>query len=507
MKSQLFPHQVEALEGLRQSLARGHSRVMLQAPTAFGKTILAAAIVERAREKGNTVGFIAPFTVLIDQTYDKFVREGVTEVGVMQADHELTDERQPVQVISVDTLRSRVQRQHRKDRKEDEDAPVPYPDFDVVIIDEAHRNSKFIRQWMADKPEQIFVGLSATPWSRGLGNIYTDLVRPVTMDKLIDDGFLSSFRVYAPKAVDLKGVKVSSTGEYDTKELSKLMSDDGLVGEIVETWQKLGNDEPTLVFAVDRLHAQSISQRFEAANISCGYVDGFTKFEDRRDILRKFRTGDIKIIVNVGVYTTGMDEDVRCIVLARPVRSAILHVQIIGRGLRTAEGKSHCLILDLAGNHHRLGFATECGLDKMDTTDRGYVEARAGGKSEPKPCSKCGTLRLPTQKSLACLECGHVPDPQSSLTEKKGELVELTFEQRRAQIREQQRFYSGLVYLGIQRGYKPGWAANAYKKRYGSWPPKYLDREPGPVTEDVKKFDTYLRIKYMKGMGKRRAKA
>lgn len=158
MISALRPHQTRALAMLRQSLGRGYRRPMLQAPTGAGKTILAAAIVEGALSKGNRVTFVVPALSLIDQTVQSFWREGIQDVGVIQANHELTNPARMVQVASVQTLQRRT-----------------FPESDVVVIDEAHRWFRLFERWMSDLFfERVpFIGLSATPWTRGLENTLT----------------------------------------------------------------------------------------------------------------------------------------------------------------------------------------------------------------------------------------------------------------------------------------------------------------------------------------------
>jgi DNA repair protein RadD len=129
-----------------------------QAPTGFGKTLLAAQIAQSALDKGKRVAFVVPKLNLIDQTVDAFAAEGIRAVGVMQGHHPLTDAEQPVQVISAQTLA-------RRER----------PQVDLVIIDECHELHKAILQWITDSDWAAipFIGLSATPWTAGWGAIST----------------------------------------------------------------------------------------------------------------------------------------------------------------------------------------------------------------------------------------------------------------------------------------------------------------------------------------------
>ena len=150
----LWPHQARAIEELRRSLQAGHRRPMLQAPTGFGKTLTAAQIIQRALDKGKSVAFTVPSINLIDQTVAAFEAEGIHCLGVLQGAHPRTDREAPVQICSVQTLTRRKRL-----------------DVDLVLVDEAHGLYRDVLRWMADCPSVPFVGLSATPWSRGLGQI------------------------------------------------------------------------------------------------------------------------------------------------------------------------------------------------------------------------------------------------------------------------------------------------------------------------------------------------
>src|SRR6478736_2276677 len=178
----LHPHQELALAQLRESLRSGHRRPLIQSPTGSGKTVLAAAIVEGALAKGKRVIFTVPKLSLIDQTVERFNEDGIRAIGVVQGFHPDTDGTQPVQVCSIQTLRRRK-----------------LPDADIVLIDEAHEVHDFYRTWMGmpEWQKTPFIGLTATPWTKGLGKLYDDLIVPTTTAEMIDKGFLSKFKVFA----------------------------------------------------------------------------------------------------------------------------------------------------------------------------------------------------------------------------------------------------------------------------------------------------------------------
>jgi DNA repair protein RadD len=317
MKRELRPHQAKAIEMLRQSLGSGKRRPVLQAPTGFGKTLLAAAVVEGALAKKKRVIFTVPALSLVDQTVKAFWDDGVRDVGVIQGTNVMTDWSRPVQVASVQTLQRR-----------------PIAEADVVLIDECHRWFDFYAKWMTDPAWQSkpFIGLSATPWTRGLGQYFDDLIIAATPQDLISEGYLSPFRVFAPSHPDLTGVRTVA-GDYDQGDLSGVMSDAPLVADIVDTWLQRAENRSTFCFAVDRAHAKHLQAKFAEAGVSTGYIDAYTPISERSEIERKFHDGNIRVVCNVGCLTTGIDWDVRCIVLARPTKSEILFVQIIGRGL------------------------------------------------------------------------------------------------------------------------------------------------------------------------------
>lgn len=371
MSRDLRPHQVEMMDRLRKSLSTGHRRPMIQAPTGAGKTVVAAAIVKGALAKGKRVLFVVPALSLIDQTVRSFWTEGIRDVGVIQGDHPKTDATRPVQVASIQTLQRRA-----------------IPRFDIVAIDEAHRWFEMLGVWMK-APEWAsvpFVGLSATPWTKGLGKFYDDLIQVTTTAELIKAGYLSPFRVYAPSHPDLSAVRTVA-GDYHEGDLGEAMNQVALVADVVETWVKHGENRPTFMFGVDRAHAKHLQTRFEGAGVPCGYIDAFTNGPEREGLFRRFTAGDLRAIASVGCLTTGVDLDVRCIVLARPTKSEMLFTQIIGRGLRTAPGKVDCLVLDHSDTHLRLGFVTDIRKDKLDDgRERQKAEAKQRPQALPKEC-------------------------------------------------------------------------------------------------------------------------
>ena len=474
----LRDYQQTAIDRLQAALNDGAKRPVIQAPTGAGKTVIAAALVNQARTEDKRVLFCVPALSLIDQTVERFRANGIWDIGVIQAQHEMTDRRQPVQICSVQTLARRS-----------------LPLANLVIIDECHVMFKLYDRWMG-LPEWAnvpFVGLTATPWSKGMGAAgrWDRLIVGTTTEELIERKHLSDFKCYAPAHPDLSGVK-TVLGDYEIKGLGEAMDKKMLVADIVSTWLERGQGRSTICFAVNRVHAKHIETQFKAAGVAAEYMDAFTEMDERSDIISRFGRGETKVICNVGVLTTGFDADVRCIILARPTKSEILYTQMIGRGLRTAEGKDHCLILDHSDTTIRLGFVTDIHKDHLDEGKSGkpIVERKA---PLPKECGSCHFLKSP--KTLICPACGFQPTPQNQVETAKGELYELgrgkVIKPNEIHPAEMQRWYSDMVRYASLRGYKKGWAYYAFQDKFKHSPPRWLIEQPSNmISPDV---DSWIR--------------
>jgi superfamily II DNA or RNA helicase len=184
----------------------------------------------------------------------------------------------------------------------------------------------------------------------------------------------------------------------------------------------------------------------------------------------------------------------------------MLFQQIIGRGLRIADGKDHCLILDHSSTHLRLGFVTEID-EKYETLCDGKPKdkAKANEKDEPLPkdCPKCHFLKPP--KVSTCPACGFKPERQSDIEHTDGDLAELRAKKlnKSLTINEKSDFLAELRHYGMQKSYKPGWAANKYRERFGVWPNKIPEQPPKVPGLEVLGWITHLNIK----SGFRRARA
>jgi len=475
----LRPHQTAALDGLKHSLMTGHRRPLLQAPTGAGKTVIAAHIVAGALAKHKRIAFCVPSIGLVDQTFERFRENGIDPalMGVIQADHPWKRSNAPVQIATAQTLA-------RRDR----------PQTDVVVIDEAHIRFGVYEAWMTDPEWQAvpFIGLTATPWAKGLGLLFDDLIKPTSLKELIDLGHLSKFRVFAPDHPDLTGVKTVA-GDYHEGQLGERMNKPVLVANIVETWLTRGEGRPTLCFATGRAHAKAIHEEFASVHVPAAYVDADTTREERETIGKQLAAGEVKVVVNIGTLTTGIDWDVRCLILARPTKSESLFVQIVGRALRTAPGKADAIILDHSDTHLRLGMVTDVDRDELDDGKPKKATGSDGEeRSEPLPweCKDCHAV-VPARVNTCC-ECGFVRKPRSHVESRDGELRELGTRKASKPVTVQDQIaamgktavYGQLLFVADERGRSEGWAAHTYREIFGTWPrglSKHTAFEPNPL--------------------------
>jgi DNA repair protein RadD len=450
-----------ALDLLRESLRTGHRRPILQLPTGAGKTRIAAEIINGALIKGRRAIFVIPRQVLIEQTVAAFDREGIWNVGVIQGKNFRTNPNAPVQIAMAQTLARRE-----------------IPPADVVIVDECHLQFKSVTKWIADPAWQSvpFIGLSATPWAKGLGKSYDDLLMPVSIQELIGEGYLSTFRVFAPPAPDLGNVRISK-GDFHEGDLSDACDTKELVADIVKTWFEKGENRPTLCYGIDRKHAQHLEERFAEAGVRVEYIDCDVKMYDREDIFERFRAGKTKIISNVATLDTGLDlPNIGCIIDARPTKSRIRFVQTIGRGLRPSPGKDHLIVLDHAGNHQRLGLVTDIHCGDLDNGENGRAYDKDSRVAAPtiKLCPDCNCVLPP--RARECPACGFQILAVSPIIERDGELVELgsrltgSIGDRHSQeCAKKDLWHGALVKIAKQKGYAKahGWAAHKFREKFG----------------------------------------
>ena len=439
---------------------------------------MAIDIINRALEKGKRVLFVVDRLTLIDQTSREFDQHGLDH-GVIQGQHWRTNSMMQLQLGSVQT----VTRRYRATESH----------YDLIIVDECHAIYKKFAEMITEGQwkDVPVIGLSATPWTSSLGKIYDDLVLSKSTGWLIKNGYLADYVAYAGISPDLSGIKTTG-GDFNNKELSKRVNRPSIIGDIVETYKKLGEGAKAVCFAVDVAHSKSIVESFLMAGITAAHIDAHTQDDQRQEVLHSHDVGDIKILCNVGITTKGWDSpDTLCLIYARPTKSQILHVQIMGRVLRVATCGSKAIILDHGGNIERLGFPDSQYPEFLCQGNRAETAKKKGNEDPlPKPCPKCTHLTL----SRICEVCGFEKVPQNKVDVKQGEFRKL----EKVDMKEKEQWYGMLLGYVRGKGWKDGSASHMYRSKFGVWPAKKQGVAAVAPNAEVLKYVQHLNIKRAK---------
>lgn len=391
--------QERTLSSIRAAMARGKKRVLVVAPTGFGKTILSLAIAKLCAEKESQVDFIVSGKTLVSQTEKKANLAGLDYSTWIAGHEDPFDHFALLRVISKDTLESRRESQRWTPGK-------------VLIVDEVDISLSLIWQKLQSEYEYV-IGLTGTPCDGrgcGLGSHFDEMVIAASYSELIKSGRLVDVPeqcCFSPSRPDLENAKTGADGDYQKTWLSSRMNQDKLVGDVVEYWVKLSQGRPTLVCCVDKAHTAHVCESFNDAGVNAEYVIDDTSDSERQDIFKRVERGETKVIVNCATLTRGFDLPcISCLVLAKPTKRLRTYLQMVGRVLRSCPGKDSAMVIDHSGAIWRHGWPTD---DRDWTLDADVtVEELAEKSKTPKQeverfCPQCACVMKFLQ---TCPSCG-----------------------------------------------------------------------------------------------------
>ena len=482
---QLRTAQVRAIELLREGFAQGHRSQILAAPVGFGKTEVAIALLEAAKKKGTRSSMILDRIVLCDQTSQRLDKYGIDH-GVLQSGHWRYRPGEYIQVCSAQTLEARGS----------------VPDTKLLIIDECHCSRKATNDLIKNNPHIKVVGLSATPLTKGLGKIYSNVINPITTKELVEKKLLTPLKVFISKEIDMKGAKKVAGEWSDAEASSRAMK---IVGDVVAEWVKktheiYGKPVKTIVFCAGVEHGAELASRFREQGYNFVSISYRDDDQFKRDVIEDFSKPDTEIhgICAVDILTKGFSvDDVHIGISARPFsKSLSSHIQQMGRVMRTHSTKQFATWLDFSGNYLRFREdwekIYESGIDELD--DKGEKPKKEPDEKEKKEakCPACGALW--PRGSDTCTNCGHVRERKSSVVSVPGEMQELGPMSRD----EKQAWWSMGQYMVQSGSWSEGRAKAVYKSKFGVWP-NGLHKEPIPPSLAFEKFARKSLIAYLKG--------
>ena len=426
----LRPDQEKVVSDCRDAIRDGHRLILVVAPTGFGKTIVLSkmAYAHIDRSPSNAVLILVPLIDLAHQTVSKLRACGVEQVRVLQGDCDEGDSDARVTVATIDTVRARGERPHAT----------------MVIIDEAkHAVSESYLALLSGYPQAIVVGFDASPArvdGKGLGAAFDTIVVGPTVRQLV-----ALWRATGGSS-GLVPLEPTIRPEAPTTALAQHPH---------EAYLQHARGRRAIIFAQNVKSANEYTAKLLEAGVPCETVVASTR--GRRETYDRFGRGETLVLSSVGVLREGFDSPAAEVAILARGCSQSGFIQMVGRVLRSAPGKTGALLLDLKGMSHLLGEPDE---DRVYSLEGKAIRRGADEPAEP-CCAVCGAPKL----NDVCAECGF-------FSEQKVAKVVLKPIDRYARMKihgdaERVRIMASLIAKCRRNGWKLGRAFGGYRAMYG----------------------------------------
>jgi superfamily II DNA or RNA helicase len=278
-----------------------------------------------------------------------------------------------------------------------------------ILVHNCHTTYKAWTEF-AKETKAVVIGLSATPFTSGLGKLFTNLVNATTMHDLTQNGVLVPFRFFSCHKPDMTGAATAG-GEWTDKAAEERGME--IIGDVVFDWQRYGDNRKTIVFGATIKHCEELCRQFINVGVMAAVFTSETTSKEREKLLEEYRKPGsyLRVLISVEALAKGFDvPDVGCICDARPLRKSLsTAIQMWGRGLRSSPetGKKDCHLLDFSGNIVRFWEDFNeiyfNGLDKLDDGEKLDKAIRKQEEFEKTGCPRCGY----TPFHKRCMACGY----------------------------------------------------------------------------------------------------
>lgn len=391
-------YQAKGSEILKVYLKYPHRHPLFAIPTGGGKTIMIADAIKtiKAFNPDAKIAVLSHVMEILEQNRNTIEKYLGRPVGVISAGLGL-NRMSDITIAGIQSVWRNADR---------------FFDFTHVIIDEAHSISvedgtMYDTFFSAGKFQRI--GYTATPFRLGDGYIYgkdkqfTELAYDLTSAEgfvnLVNQGYLCPLVSKGTKMkMDTSDIKITA-GDYNEKAMSNKFDKLSITNAAIEELIERGADRKKwLIFAIDINHAEHITEALLRKGVMSNVVHS-RMGDSRKRVIDDYKSGKYRALVNVNVLATGFDDpSIDLIALLRPTQSPIIHIQTIGRGLRIADNKLDCLVLDFAGNVSRLG-----PINNVVIKEKG--KGIKAGEAVMKECPACLTLCYTSVR--ICPSCQH----------------------------------------------------------------------------------------------------
>ena len=424
----LRPYQIEAIDRVRLAMTAGRRRVVLVMPTGAGKTRTCAEMVARAVAGGRRALWLAHRSELVDQSAATLTSLGLTVGGACASAATPPNPYAPVQVASVQTLIARNVR----------------PPADLIVADEAHHfcdAAESFATLLRSYPDARVVGATATPERGdgcGLSGCFDALVVGASIGELTASGHLVPCQVLRP---------------------DRPLGPAQIAENPVDAYVANAAGRRAILFARSVALAEQYAQEFCMRGITARSVNNETPAAERRLYIDTFRLGKIQVLTNVMVCTEGFDApEMSCVILARGCGSAGMYLQIVGRALRPAPGKTDALLIDLRGVSHEHGRPED---EREYSLDGRGIRLRDANSY----CPVCGAPRTPPDP---CEACGYAPSGEDGTKPDRvtgDKLVPYAYKRSET---DEQKFATLLRWMRVAqaKGYRRGWVQAKWRAVY-----------------------------------------
>lgn len=392
-----------------------------------------AKMAEASQARGKTVWVILPRQEIMEQTLETFRNCGI-----------------PLKTIYVGMAITTANHL--------DELPTP----DLIIFDECHI-SVASTYWkiVNAAPKAFITGFTASPCrtdNKPLGSLYETLVEGVTVRWLIENHYLAPYQYYS--------VSVANIQDGDDSDIEAKLMTAAVYGDVIKSWKRFADGVPTVVYCTSVKHSQETAEVFCKAGVAAVHFDGQTPYAERKNIVDRFRSGEITVLCNCDLISMGFDmPDIGCVLMLRPTQSLSLYIQQSGRALRYKPGKT-AVIIDAVANYARFQLPEEPYEWSLTKPVNFKPQLNANGDFRIRTCRNC-YLTFPVAPVCPFCQTPYELHPREIAAHEEIQLERITEERKQEleRLKKQQRMEVGraksfdeLLKIQKERGYKNGWA-------------------------------------------------